>query len=134
VTETLAPLRNFTLTNAERVRALGGPAAYMRRRRSIEDLAAAMVADIRAARARLAAQMLESRGERDDDAIDEALLADPPRTFVRLVELIEAHNRYYPIEANLPIDPRTGELVEHGRPYRPMPVPVLADFLRATRL
>ncbi len=33
-------------------------------------------------------------------------------------ELIRQHNEYYPIERNLPVDPRTGEyLTVNGRPY-----------------
>ncbi len=32
-----------------------------------------------------------------------------------LNELIDKHNRYYPIEANLPIDVRTGRLLDRGR-------------------
>lgn len=36
--------------------------------------------------------------------------------------LVEAHNRYYPIEANLPVDPRTGAyLVKRGTPFEPEP-------------
>lgn len=39
--------------------------------------------------------------------------------FAALNELIRQHNEYYPIERNLPIDPRTGEYVTTaGRPYR----------------
>jgi hypothetical protein len=38
-------------------------------------------------------------------------------------ELIGQHNDYYPIEANLPVDPRTGEYVTlTGRPYNREPV------------
>jgi hypothetical protein len=38
--------------------------------------------------------------------------------FGYLNDLIEQHNDYYPIEANLPVDPRTGDYVTMtGRPY-----------------
>jgi hypothetical protein len=38
-------------------------------------------------------------------------------------ELIHQHNDYYPIEADLPVDLRTGEYVTYaGRPYRREPV------------
>jgi hypothetical protein len=37
--------------------------------------------------------------------------------------LIEAHNRWYPVERGLPMDPRTGDYVPvNGRPYRRPPV------------
>jgi hypothetical protein len=39
--------------------------------------------------------------------------------FDALNDLIEDHNEYYPIERNLPVDPRTGEYVTIvGRSYR----------------
>ena len=43
--------------------------------------------------------------------------------FSYLNELIHQHNDYYPIEANLAVDPRTGEYVTlTGRPYQREPV------------
>lgn len=42
--------------------------------------------------------------------------------FDRVNELIHQHNEYYPIEAQLAVDPRTGEYVTiAGRPYRREP-------------
>jgi hypothetical protein len=39
--------------------------------------------------------------------------------FDEVNELIRQHNEYYPIERNLPIDPRTGDYVAVvGHPYR----------------
>jgi hypothetical protein len=39
--------------------------------------------------------------------------------FDEVNELIRQHNEYYPVERNLPIDPRTGDYVTVvGRPYR----------------
>jgi hypothetical protein len=43
--------------------------------------------------------------------------------FAYLNELIEQHNDYYPIEANLPVNPRTGDYVTlTGRSYRREPL------------
>jgi hypothetical protein len=43
--------------------------------------------------------------------------------FDRVNELISQHNEYYPIEAQLAVDPRTGEYVTlRGRPYRRDPL------------
>lgn len=106
--ETAAPSRNFSLPTEERVRAVVvGVPAYLRRLRAIEDLEAGV------ARA-LASEEHHGRAR--------TLLA-------KLNDLISRHNRYYPIEANLRIDPRTGELVERdGRPWKPMALRSLAAF------
>jgi hypothetical protein len=37
-----------------------------------------------------------------------------------LNELIDRHNRYYPIEADLPMDPKTGTLLDAGEPWVPI--------------
>ena len=50
-----------------------------------------------------------------------------------LNELIAKHNRYYPIEANLPMELRTGRLIERGVPWRPMPAVTAADLLARAR-
>src|SRR5437763_7625807 len=43
--------------------------------------------------------------------------------FDHVNELIRQHNEYYPIEAQLAVDPRTGEYVTlSGRPYRREPL------------
>ena len=43
--------------------------------------------------------------------------------FDALNDLIEEHNEYYPIERNLPVDPRTGDYVTIvGRSYRREPL------------
>jgi hypothetical protein len=95
--DTASPARNFTVTTEEKVRALMGPPAYMRRRRDIEDLEENLLKKLRAGK--------------------------PPESLdLRPInDLIDRHNRYYPVEANLPIDPQTGVLLELGRPWKPMP-------------
>ncbi len=53
----------------------------------------------------------------------------PLRALERLNDLIDRHNRWYPIEANLPIHARTGALLDRdGQPWRPLPS-VSADDL-----
>jgi hypothetical protein len=108
--ETAAPDRNFTLATEERVRAVvAGPPAFVRRLRIIEDLEAAI--------ARLLAL-----GEHERQA--RWLLE-------RLNDLVSRHNRYYPVEANLAMDPRTGELVDRdGKHWKPMPARALDDLRR----
>ncbi len=111
--ETAAPDRNFTLATDERVRALvAGPPAWSRRLRTIEDLEAAVV--------RLLASGQHERQAR--------WLLD------RLNDLVSRHNRYYPVEANLAIDTRSGELLDRdGKRWRPMPARSLSELqARAT--
>jgi hypothetical protein len=111
--------RNFSVSTSERVRALvGGPPAYMLRRRRIEDLEAWIIGAIRAWEDKTQARL-------DPDAVPAVL----KRAIVSLRKLVEAHNEYYPIEANLPIDPKTGELVELGKRWLPKPVPTLDDLV-----
>jgi hypothetical protein len=82
---------------------------YMLRLRDIE-------AEYRSQRRRLQAAYEELREAAGDDL---ALFAERWRQqaerwrFHRLNDLIRAHNAWYPIEANLPMDPRTGD-------YRPI--------------
>jgi hypothetical protein len=128
--DTLSPARNFTIHLEDRVRAMGGPPAYMRRKRDIEDLEARLVASLKAHDAKRQAALAAR-------AMDElARLGDAPRGFVRsladLNDLIDRHNRYYPIEANLPIDPKTGRLLDGGHPFAPHPPLTLADLRART--
>jgi hypothetical protein len=44
-------------------------------------------------------------------------------SFTAVNELIERHNRWYPAEARLPMDPRSGDFVlVAGKPYRRCPL------------
>ncbi len=107
--ETLAPARNFSVTQEQRVRALAGPPAYVRRRRGIEDLERDIVEGLREARGYPEGHPLRARALRKADAM-----------LARMNDLIDRHNRYYPSEANLPMHPRTGALLERGVPWVPM--------------
>ena len=104
----------FRTTVDEQVRAYTqGVPSHIRRRRRIEDLEARLVELIRAS---------EAPAESASSAAFTAELAV-------LNDLISRHNRYYPIEANLPIEVRTGRLLERGRPWRPLPAVTTADLL-----
>jgi hypothetical protein len=77
---------------------------------------------------------LEEHERRLDEAWRElaAACSDEPETFARrwraaaarwsfgaVDDLIERHNRWYPAEARLPMDPRSGDFVlVGGKPYR----------------
>ena len=103
VADTVSPPRNFTLSVEERLRAYAqGVPGYIRRRRRIEDLEARLVATIAAAEVPAEAAMAPQI------TADLALLND----------LIGRHNRYYPIEANLPVEVRSGRLLDRGAAAR----------------
>ena len=112
--DTVAPPRNFTLSLEERLRAYAqGLPGYMRRRRRIEDLEAKLIEKLAAAPA----------------PAEAAATAEVMADLALLNELIDKHNRYYPIEAQLAIDVRTRRLVERGAPWRPLPSVTAADLL-----
>lgn len=108
-------LRNWRPGADSYLASLGGPLPYMLRLREIADQTAAHEERLAQARAELRARL-------DGDA---AALA---RAWRRVAEhwrfdevnaLIEKHNRYYPAESRLPMDPRTGDFVPvNGQPYR----------------
>src|SRR5258708_20161503 len=107
------------MDTAERIRALvTGPPAYVLRRKRIEDLEASVLRAIRTYEAKKGARMVPR---------------SPPaavrRSLSLLPELIEAHNKYYPIEASLPIDSATGALLHFSKRWTPMPLPPLHALL-----
>ena len=112
--DTVAPPRNFTLSLEERLRAYAqGVPGYMRRRRRIEDLEAKLIEKLAAAPA----------------PAEAAASAEVVADLALLNDLIDRHNRYYPIEAQLAVDVRTRRLVERGAPWHPLPSVTAADLL-----
>jgi hypothetical protein len=106
-------LRNFRPDPESGVRALGGPTIWMRRLRAIEDAAEQHERQLREARRTLAEEI-------EDPAEFAAAWRELARnwSFTEVNELIERHNRNFPAEARLAMDPRTRDFVRiHGRPY-----------------
>ncbi len=94
------------------LRAGGGPLPYMRRLRAIDLATRAHEKALREHREELARHV-------SGRAFAEAWVAAAEAwDFGELNCLIDVHNRWYPVEAELPMDPRTGDyrLVD-GRPY-----------------
>lgn len=109
------PPRNFTLSVNDRIRAMAiGAPAYATRKKSIEDREDRYVGALVALH-----DTLVAGGERSHET--SSAMLDRAATFdlTRLNALIASHNRYYPIEANLPIDWRTGGYLVYGRPWLP---------------
>jgi hypothetical protein len=106
-------LRNFRPGADSAIRALGGPTAWMRRLRTIEN-------ELARHEAELDARWREVAGEAPDaDAFARAWEETARRwSFAQVNELIERHNRNFPAEARLPMDPRTRDFVKiNGRSY-----------------
>lgn len=118
-TETALPSVNFTVTLAERIKGMAGPPAWSLRLRRIEDLRTELARAVAA---------LDARG-RPVPRLPAAL----EQKRLELARLIHAHNEYFPIEANLPIDPHTSRFVHAGAPWSPLPEPTLETLRAAAR-
>ena len=111
-------LRNFRPDGDSAVRALAGPTIWMRRLRAIED-------ELDRHEAQLTEAWRELATETDDAAEFERRWREIARlwSFGQVNELIERHNRNFPAEARLPMDPRTRDFVRiNGRPYQRRPL------------
>jgi hypothetical protein len=107
-------LRNFRPDADSAIRALGGPTVWMRRLRAIEDELDRHEAQLDAAWRELAAE------SRDPEEFARLWTETAGSwSFARVNELIERHNRNFPAEARLPMDPRTRDFVRiNGKPYQ----------------
>ncbi|HEY8107226.1 MAG TPA: hypothetical protein VIC70_00870 [Gaiellaceae bacterium] len=106
-------LRNFRPGADSAIRALGGPTAWMRRLRTIEN-------ELERHETELDERWREVAAEAPDaDAFARAWQETARRwSFAQVNELIERHNRNFPAEARLPMDPRTRDFVKiNGRSY-----------------
>jgi hypothetical protein len=113
-------LRNFRAEPDSYLSSLGGPLPYMQRLRAIESETEQHLA-----------QLAEAYEEHRSDRAAWRRVAER-WDFTAVNELIDRHNRYYPIEARLAMDPRTRDFVKvGGRPYRREPLDaswILARF------
>jgi hypothetical protein len=114
-------LRNFSAAADRYAISVAGPPAYSRRLREIEDETFAHEQALGAVWAELAC-----RHAGDPQRFARGWRAVAARwSFHAVNELIERHNVYYPAEARLPMDPRTGDFVlVGGSPYRRRPLDV----------
>lgn len=95
------------------VASLGGPLPYMTRLREIEAESAEHERALERAWTELAAE-----AESGDDFAGRWRRRVERWSFSAVNELIDKHNRYYPVEARLPMDVRSGDFVlVNGRPY-----------------
>lgn len=108
-------LRNFRPSPHSYLAALGGPLPYMRRLRQIAEETREHEDALRRRWHELAA---ECDGDRRAFAGRWSELAGS-WNFSAVNELIDKHNRWFPAESRLPMDPRTGDFaLVNGEPYR----------------
>jgi hypothetical protein len=104
-------IRRFRPEPDRYLASLGGPLPYMQRLRQIDEAIDAH-----------AAQVAQAYAERGDDPARWRRIAGR-WDFGEVNDLIELHNRWYPIEARLAMDPRTRDYVKvGGRSYRREPL------------
>ncbi len=119
VSHSADPPRNFSLPTEERIRALTiGVPAWSARKKRIEDMEEELVGKLVALY-----DATLAKGETAEAA--RALVKARTVAFDlrKLRSLVADHNRWYPIEANLPMDPATGDYVVRGRKWSPAPEP-----------
>jgi hypothetical protein len=105
-------VRNFRPDPESAIRALGGPTIWMRRLRAIEDAVEQHERQLAQAWRTLAGEL-----EPAEFATAWRELAGN-WSFAEVNELIERHNRNFPAEARLAMDPRTRDFVRvNGKPY-----------------
>jgi hypothetical protein len=111
-------LRNFRPDGDSTIRALGGPTIWMRRLRAIEDELDRHERELTEAWDELAYEVHDA----DEFARRWREVAER-WSFAEINELIDRHNRHFPAEARLPMDPRTRDFVKiNGRPYQRDPL------------
>jgi len=110
-------LRNFRPSAEGYLASLGGPLPYMTRLREIEALTAAHERGLAEERQRLAVEV-------PPENLAQAWRETVERwSFAEVNDLIARHNRWYPVESRLPMDPRRRDYVlVNGRDYRLRPL------------
>jgi hypothetical protein len=120
-------LRNFSPSVEGYARSIAGPPAYVQRLRQIEQ-------EIAEHHERLEVAWLELCRQTARTEERECRLRELARrwSFDAVNDLIDRHNRWYPVEARLAMSPRTGDFVPvGGKSYRLEPLDaewVLARF------
>lgn len=108
------PQKNFNTTLDQKIRSFAGPPAYALRARKIEDSIAFIYQDLETKYA----ELLEAHGN------DPAEFGRKWQEIIdgidlnTLNELIEKHNEYYPIEANLRMDIETSNYMLGSTPWK----------------
>jgi hypothetical protein len=111
--------RNFRPTAESYIASLGGPLPYMRRLRQIAEETAEHERQLAEARS----EVLEATGRSRVEFASRWEQVARRWRFDAVNELIDRHNRFYPAEARLAMDPTTRDYaLVNGRPYRLQPL------------
>jgi len=111
--------RHFRPSADSYLLATRGPLVYMLRLREIEQRTEEHESVLRKAWRELA----EACGDDDIRFRREWVAAARKHSFYEVNDLIDRHNRWYPVESRLPMDPRTGDhALVNGRDYRLVPL------------
>jgi hypothetical protein len=100
--------------------------AFVRRKRRIEDLEQAMLLALDEF---YDEELVEHEGN-EQEAYASWLARVQQIDLTLLNDLVERHNRWYPIEANLPTEVTTGRILDMGVPWKPMALRTWQDFVR----
>ena len=110
-------LRNFRPEAESYLASLGGPLPYMVRLREIDAMTSAHEQALAVAREQLAAEVPPERFAEAWQELVESW------SFYEVNELIARHNRWFPVESRLPMDPRRRDYaLVNGRDYRRQPL------------
>jgi hypothetical protein len=112
-------LRNFRPSAEGYLASLGGPLPYMLRLREIEERTAAHEQALAEAWRRVASEC-----DGDAASFTQRWRAIAERwSFFEVNDLIARHNRWYPAESRLPMDPKRGDFaLVNGKDYRQRPL------------
>jgi len=128
VERSIDPPRNFTLTTEERVRAMtvGAPAWAVRKRR-IEDALARYATTLREV-----GEASQLAGGDANRIADRVRMKAQRLDLAKTNKLIATHNKYYPMEANLPMDMQTGAYMLMGRAWQSEPLVTVERLVTET--
>lgn len=109
------PQVNFTIPLEKKIQALSGPPYFAVRARRIEHMTDQLIEKLTAKYS----NMIEKFGSRPNVFARKWKELIEGWPLDRLNDLIEKHNKYFPIEANLPIDPRSEALMFGSAAWQP---------------
>ena len=109
------PEFNFTIPLEKKVQALSGPPYYAVRARRIEQLTDQLMEELTVNYSKMMKQFSNSPevfAQKWKESVESVELDT-------INDLIERHNNYYPVEANLTIDPKSEALMFGSAPWEP---------------
>ena len=108
------PKKNFTTTIDQKIRSYAGPPAYALRARKIEDSIAHLYNNLEVRYS----ELLENFGKEPIEFARKWKEVINSLELDTINRLIEKHNEYYPIEANLPMDMETSRYMLGSAPWK----------------